>query len=128
MITSWVSSSIFRRTAGGIWFFSRYTYTTEYGLRLFRVGRADFTLGARRRSPDNQRPRRTSQAGHLAEPGVGAPLVTWYHSGGGLLARDWFTGTPGRGEKWSARGGTGTACRLCRRTVVRMTSQRKRRR
>ena len=49
-------------------------------------------------------------------------LATWYHSGGALLARDWFTGTPGRGEKWSARGRTGTACRWCRRTLVRMTS------
>ena len=60
----------------------------------------------------------TSQAGHLDDPGVGVQLVTWYHSGGGLLARDWFTGSPVRGERWSARGRMGTACRLCRRTVV----------
>ena len=76
MITSWAFSSISCRTAGDIWFFSMYTYRTRYGLRLFRVEMADFTLGARRRSPDSQSPRRTSQAGHLPEPGVGAQLAT----------------------------------------------------
>ena len=32
----------------------------------------DFTLGARRRSPDSHRPRAKSRAGHLDDPGVGA--------------------------------------------------------
>ena len=27
----------------------------------------------------------TSQAGHVEDLGVGAQLVTWYHSGGGLV-------------------------------------------
>ena len=76
MITSWAFSSISCRTVGGIWFVSLYTYKTRYGLCLFRVEMTDFTLGARRRSPDSQSPRRTSQAGHLPEPGVGAQLAT----------------------------------------------------
>ena len=88
----------------------------------------DFTVGARRRSPDNHRTRMTSQAGHVEDPGVEDQLLTWYHSGGGLLTRDWFTGSPFWGEKWSARCRTGTACRLSRRTVVSMTSHRRRRR
>ena len=76
MITSWAFSSISCRMVGGIWFVSLYTYRTRYGLCLFRVEMTDFTLGARRRSPDSQSPRRTSQAGHLPEPGVGAQLAT----------------------------------------------------
>ena len=107
---------------------SMYTYTTRYGLRLARVEMAVFTSGPMWRSPESHRPRMTSQAGHLDDPSVGAQLATWYHSGGGLLARDWFTGAIVRGEKWSARGRTGTACHLWRRTVVRMMSQRRRRR
>ena len=60
----------------GIWLLSMYTYRTRYGLHLFRVELAVFTLGARRRPPDSHRPRRTSQAGHLDDPGVGAQLAT----------------------------------------------------
>ena len=49
----------------------------------------------------------TTQAGRLDDPGVEAQVATWYHPGGGLLARGWFTGSPVRGEKWWARGRTG---------------------
>ena len=85
---SWASRAMSRWMSCGIWLLSMYTYKTRYGLRLVRVEMAAFTLGARRRPPDSHRPRMTSQAGHLGDPGVGAQLATWYHSGGGLLARD----------------------------------------
>ena len=71
MTTSWASRSISGRMPGGIWLFSMYTYRTRYGLRLLRVEMADFTLRAKRRSPDSLRPRMTSQAGHLDDPGAG---------------------------------------------------------
>ena len=92
--------------------------------RLLRVEMADFTLGARRRSPDSGRPRMMSEASHLPDPVLGVQLAP----GRGRSARDWFRGTPVTGEEWSARGKTGSACRLCRRRVVSTTSQRRRRR
>ena len=48
----------------------------------------------------------TSQAGHLDDPGVGVQLATWYHSGGGSLARDWFCHRTGA---TSAQGCLGSA-------------------